>query len=477
MAQPQDARRRPIRARWLLLWLVPLLLAVGVYRAWRARELAYRPPVPAAMPRDEAYAPLLKLADRLVGADEYRTGDDPVRDFRPQTVEVSQPDGTVRTAIVAVRAGSGPTADQRAAAQAQAERRKEQLREPLQDEIHALLAKPMFIARPASSAEQHDLTVPNHLLGLAKLLAKQAERHADDDDWSRAARLWLDGLALVVNMRRTDWPAVALMVDSQIGAATAPLWDRNLPSADVARSACARLQAILEAMPSGRQQLEWLATGMAAEAAEPQRLPKLNVREYARQHAAFRVSNDPLPGELSPLSGIYWRALAQNVGQDWAMLTSPSPAQRYAQSMAWLGDLAKELDKPYTAQQSPAASGRAWAARRWVYSYQCRAQRLDTLVHLRLLLVKLAVGGYAAEHGTPPERLADLVPAYLASVPTDPFDGQPLRYRRDGSGYRCWSVGPDGRDDQGKRIERGKMVSPATGLRLMDADKGDYVSP
>jgi hypothetical protein len=68
---------------------------------------------------------------------------------------------------------------------------------------------------------------------------------------------------------------------------------------------------------------------------------------------------------------------------------------------------------------------------------------------LRSGLVALAAERYRREHGDWPRALADLVPGYLPAVPLDPFDGQPLRYRRTESGAVIYSVGEDGRDAGG----------------------------
>ena len=46
--------------------------------------------------------------------------------------------------------------------------------------------------------------------------------------------------------------------------------------------------------------------------------------------------------------------------------------------------------------------------------------------------------------------LEELVPAYLATVPEDPFSGQPLRYRLEGTAFVLYSVGQDQQDDGGK---------------------------
>lgn len=69
---------------------------------------------------------------------------------------------------------------------------------------------------------------------------------------------------------------------------------------------------------------------------------------------------------------------------------------------------------------------------------------------LRLTMTALAIERFRLAHGrTPPETLAVLVPEFLPDVPTDPFDGKPIRYRRTESGYILYSTGMDRRDDGG----------------------------
>ncbi len=52
--------------------------------------------------------------------------------------------------------------------------------------------------------------------------------------------------------------------------------------------------------------------------------------------------------------------------------------------------------------------------------------------------------------GQYPETLAELVPAFLAAVPIDVIDGQPLRYRRLADGtFKLYSIGLNGTDDDG----------------------------
>jgi len=73
--------------------------------------------------------------------------------------------------------------------------------------------------------------------------------------------------------------------------------------------------------------------------------------------------------------------------------------------------------------------------------------------HTRTVLVGLAAKRYQLAHDTLPKRLDELVPEYLDAVPTDPFDGKPLRYKHTDTGAIVYSVGEDGLDDGGKKLD------------------------
>ena len=68
----------------------------------------------------------------------------------------------------------------------------------------------------------------------------------------------------------------------------------------------------------------------------------------------------------------------------------------------------------------------------------------------RTAVCAVAVERYRLAHGRLPEALAEVVPRYCDSVPQDPFDGEPLRYRLLERGYVVYSIGPDETDDGGK---------------------------
>jgi hypothetical protein len=86
----------------------------------------------------------------------------------------------------------------------------------------------------------------------------------------------------------------------------------------------------------------------------------------------------------------------------------------------------------------------------------------------RCAATALAVERYRRAHGRWPDKLDDLVPAYLAQLAEDPFDGQPLRFKR--SGYRVviYSVGVDGVDNGGNIGPNPMAPNADLGFRLWD---------
>jgi hypothetical protein len=94
-----------------------------------------------------------------------------------------------------------------------------------------------------------------------------------------------------------------------------------------------------------------------------------------------------------------------------------------------------------------------WQSRQAVQRAELKHKTV--VAHERLLLVELALRCYTSQQGHPPARLDDLVTNYLSKVPQDPFSGQPLIYRAQGTNWLLYSVGSDGVDDGGTRVGRG----------------------
>jgi len=92
---------------------------------------------------------------------------------------------------------------------------------------------------------------------------------------------------------------------------------------------------------------------------------------------------------------------------------------------------------------------------------------------LRTTIAALAVERYRLDRGRWPDSLDALCPCYLSSVPVDPFDFEPLRYRRVRDGVVIYSCGPDGEDNGGVIPRRGLDRDPGydLGFQLWDVDQ------
>jgi hypothetical protein len=68
----------------------------------------------------------------------------------------------------------------------------------------------------------------------------------------------------------------------------------------------------------------------------------------------------------------------------------------------------------------------------------------------RVVVAAIALKRFQLKNGKLPGKLIELAPEFLASVPIDPMDGQPLRYHPNPNGsFLLYSVGMDGADDGG----------------------------
>ncbi len=76
---------------------------------------------------------------------------------------------------------------------------------------------------------------------------------------------------------------------------------------------------------------------------------------------------------------------------------------------------------------------------------------LHHLAQLQVTRTAIAVQRYRLAQGRLPQTLDDLTPAFLEAMPTDPFDGQPLRFQALDLGFVVYSIGPDGTDDGGRQ--------------------------
>ena len=92
-----------------------------------------------------------------------------------------------------------------------------------------------------------------------------------------------------------------------------------------------------------------------------------------------------------------------------------------------------------------------------------KAGRCDAMI--RDTQTAIAVERYRLANGTLPKQLSNLIPAFLPTVPSDPFDGKPLRYKTLEKGYVVYSVGEDREDNGGvEKNAKGQMYVPGTDI-------------
>lgn len=99
--------------------------------------------------------------------------------------------------------------------------------------------------------------------------------------------------------------------------------------------------------------------------------------------------------------------------------------------------------------------GTRWFSRLWLaFIYREIVTDLRHIGRLRAARSAIAVQRYRLANEALPEQLQELTPAYLKDVPKDPFDGQPMRYKKLAIGFVAYSIGEDGQDDGGREEQR-----------------------
>jgi hypothetical protein len=117
-------------------------------------------------------------------------------------------------------------------------------------------------------------------------------------------------------------------------------------------------------------------------------------------------------------------------------------------------------------QESINAGGRGGTLTGIIWPIRTYLLNIDVrhLAHLRTTQTALAVERYRLAEGRLPKSLDNLVPSCIEAIPTDPFDGNPLKYRVRQSGYVVYSVGEDLTDEGG--TERGTQGRDSRGKPL-----------
>jgi hypothetical protein len=105
---------------------------------------------------------------------------------------------------------------------------------------------------------------------------------------------------------------------------------------------------------------------------------------------------------------------------------------------------------------SPVAPNRFWIFSRMLLPALNKATKRDVehAAKVRVTQMALAVERFRLTHANAlPDTLQELVPEFCASIPIDPFDGAPVKYKKLENGYVIYSIGADGKDDGGAEYD------------------------
>jgi len=221
------------------------------------------------------------------------------------------------------------------------------------------------------------------------------------------------------------------------------------------------LERIINSADLTNEQLISLSEALADAEQHTNLLPAL-VGERCRLLAAFRMSTAQLKatwffdgdGNESPLSG-HLRVAAFALGKYSGLMDKKAILY-----MDVANDCIESLKLPLERRRAVADATEKRLGSTWRNDLLLNLTRqfprviveFDAFARLRTARAALAVQRYRLVAGELPDALTDLVPAYLDAVPSDPFDGNDLRYDKLGAGFVVYSIGDDLRDNGG--VER-----------------------
>ncbi len=276
-----------------------------------------------------------------------------------------------------------------------------------------------------------------HVRQCARLLELEALMHIEQDDPNQALQSVQTGLALAQSLKSPV--LIDFMVRMAAYASQLHALERVMSRTVLTRE---QLQGMAELIhsPHAAHSIKYALTGEMCTGLSALRMPLQDM-------ASMMGSDSPLLAlALGPMRalGLLKRDALSYLGimQDYIAATElPSP-ERLAIAKAITEDVEQGKRGGFLTRMIVPALGRVMEL-----ESRTQAQRLVAYCALSVEQYRLALGRL-------PESLDELVPQYLDTVPQDPFDGQPLRYRVLERGFVVYSIGEDLSDDDGKEQEK-----------------------
>ncbi len=319
------------------------------------------------------------------------------------------------------------------------------LREGLQDECLEPPVRSIDTLTPYYAKDQ----------AMARLLTLEGQLHARDGDWSGAISDDIDTIQLGISLQHgatlTGWTA-GLECEAY---GRNPAWKyADHLSAAQAEAAAKRMATVCST-----------AVRFSSELQEEQRCGQATMLNIYSKHLSIN-------GNYSELTDNPY-TFSQNVA-----FHLESPRVAYDLYTKNTDEVIRRANLPWpeqiTLKPLPLPTGLMDSLFFEIFRVPGTPQ-LDNAALNALLQTELALRAYRLEHhGAYPSVLEQLAPAYLPTVPTDPFSAnQPLRYRLAGGKPLLYSIGPDAIDNGGQAYV---LPSSINVLARQDNTTGDIVA-
>ncbi len=286
--------------------------------------------------------------------------------------------------------------------------------------------------------------------GLARLLVLQSELQYNSGEYARSMSSALDVLKFGNDTAKGGNLIIGLSSVSIQSMARKPA-QRNVDFLNIkeTQAAISRLNAIIDDIvpyKSIMQEEAWFGLEHAKDAFNAKdwrkRLATPDELTYSDEPATWRDSVR-FAWEYTKTFGLSRRGLFYGFHKDHATMLRAieQPYMSYVKVEIPISNMLSENTMPI------------YEKSRFRFEYnRCMSE---------FLLLQLALHAYKLEHGSYPETLDNLSPEYIKVMPQDPFTGfTPYCYKLTLDGYTLYSVGPDTKDDGGKRIVRPKSFPP-----------------
>jgi hypothetical protein len=284
------------------------------------------------------------------------------------------------------------------------------------------------------------------LLHLAKtkqavtLLSAEGLMRASHDDAEKAAQAFLvagrvaeslgDEPTVISQLRRyADWAILLPRLERALSLTT--FTDSQLTSLQKMLEAAERPQAMARAMAFAR------VCGLNAMTDRKAMGMGLQKRGWNRQLAEFWIWAAVGLFRATGMQGKDKAFYADTMARHIAALELPYPARAAAGTQAAALTNAPNRFCVFSQSLLPAM-------------VVVHGRDANHVAKVRLATVALGIERFRLAHTNAlPESLKGLAPSFCATVPTDPFGGEPLRYKTHGASYAVYSIGSDGQDDGG----------------------------